>query len=256
MRISSLFGRALDRATPQPDRFDVGGTLYAVGDVHGEITLLKALVKRIRADAGRPETMGPKKLVFVGDLVDRGENSRAVLEYLSTLTIPDCEIIFLLGNHEQQMLKFADDPVRHHRWLDWGGRETLTSFGVRSFPASDEEHFLQIGEDFRDALGKLRSFVEDRTVLSCRMGNVILSHGGMDPDRDIEDQPEKYLIWGGNRFMERGGPPGYWYVHGHIIHDTPGVFGNRIAIDTGAYRTGILTVARITDDGCAFLQQS
>ncbi len=213
-------------------------------------------MKRIRADIARPETPGPKTLVFVGDLVDRGEDSRAVLEYLSDLSIPNCKIVLLRGNHEDQMVNFIEDPVGKRRWLDWGGRETLQSFGVRPpFPTADDDELYKTAEEFSTALGQLRDVVDSRTVLSWRVGNVIFCHGGMDPDIEIDQQHPKCLMWGSESFMERGGPPGYWYVHGHIIQEQPSIIGNRIAIDTGAYKTGLLTVARITDSGCAFLQQ-
>ena len=257
MRLPSFFGRTQSDASPQPDYFDVdGGTVYAVGDIHGEITLLESLVEKIRGDVALPGTPGPKTLVFVGDFVDRGEDSRGALEFLANLAIPDCEVVLIRGNHEQQMLDFLKDPIGQRRWLDWGGRETLASFGIRSaFPTADDDQYIGIASEFREALGGLLSMVEQRTVLSQQIGNVILCHGGMDPDISITEQNPKYLMWGSESFMTRGGPPGYWYVHGHIIHEQPRIIGNRIAVDTGAYKTGILSVARITDDGCSFLQQ-
>jgi serine/threonine protein phosphatase 1 len=258
MRIPSLFGRGRgDSPSPQPEFFDVGGTAYAVGDVHGKLNLLKALVDRIRADVANPATPGPKTLVFMGDYVDRGEDSRGVLEYLAALDIPDCELVFLRGNHEQQMVDFIDEPLAKRRWLDWGGRETLASFGFPAiFPTADDEEYIRMADAFGEALGALRRFIDERTVLWWRIGNVVFSHGGMEPSLPIDQQSPKTMLWGSDAFMKQGGPPGYWHVHGHVIQPKPGIFGNRIAVDTGAYDTGLLTVARITDDGCAFLQQS
>jgi len=256
MRLSSLFSR--DRNDGRtPAFFDVDGTVYAIGDIHGKLALLEKLVTRIRADIAKNGAHGRNTIVFMGDFVDRGEDSRGVLEYLDALEIPGCTLVFLRGNHEQQMLDFIDDPVGQCRWLDWGGMETLASFGIPAvFPTADDEEFEQTGRAFAKALGKLRVFVEHRCVYWWRVGNVVFSHAGMDPERPIDEQKPKAMMWGPPGFMERGGPPGYWHVHGHIIQETPGIFGNRIAVDTGAYRTGVLTVARITDDGCAFLQQS
>lgn len=256
MRMPSLFGKNRGAAGPvQPGNFDVGGTLYAVGDIHGKLALLKGLMKRIRADIERPGTPSPKTLVLIGDYVDRGEDSRGVLEYLDKLEIPDCRIVFLRGNHEQQMIDFIDDPLEKRRWLDWGGMETLASFGIPAvFPTAEDEEYIRISEAFGQALGPLRRFVEERTVLWWRVGNVVLSHGGMRPDCPIDEQSAKTMLWGSQTFMQYGGPPGFWHVHGHVIHDKPGIYGNRIAVDTGAYDTGVLTVARITDDGVAFLQ--
>jgi len=258
MRFPSLFGSKNDENIPlQPDFFDVDGTVYAIGDVHGKLDLLKGLIARLRTDIAREGTAGPKRLIFMGDYVDRGEDSRGVLRYLSELTIPDCEIIFLRGNHEQQMIDFVDDPINKRRWLDWGGMETLQSFNRPPiFATASDEELTQAAKAFGTVLGDLRQFVDDQTVYWWRVGNVVFSHGGMEPSLPIDEQNVKSLLWGSQAFMEHGGPPGYWYVHGHVIHDKPAIIGNRIAVDTGAYSSGILTAARITNDGCAFLEHS
>jgi len=258
MRIPSLFGKGRGDAVPiQPEYFDVEGTVYAVGDIHGELDLLRGLVKRIRADIERPQTPGPKRLIFMGDYVDRGEDSAGVLRYLSGLRLPDCEIIYLRGNHEQQMVDFIDDPLTKRRWLDWGGMDTLRSFGIEgTFATASDAELYSTAEKFRIAFGALREFIEDRTDFWFQIGNVVFSHAGMDPALPIDAQRSKTMLWGERSFMERGGPPGFWHVHGHVIHEQAGIIGNRIAIDTGAYATGTLTAARITSDGCAFLAHS
>lgn len=258
MRIPSLFAKGRGGAArTHPEHFDLDGTLYAVGDIHGKIDLLTGLMARIRADVGRAETPGPKTLVFMGDYVDRGEASRQVLEYLSDLDIPGCKIVYLRGNHEQQMVDFIDRPYRKRRWLEWGGAETLASFGLSTvFPTAEAEEYERTAAAFGTALGDLRSLIEERTVYWWRVGNVVLSHGGMDPALPIDEQSPKTMLWGHQNFLQQGGPPGFWHVHGHYIHRKPGIYGNRIAVDSGAYETGVLTVARITRKGCAFLQHS
>jgi len=258
MRLSSLFGSKRDEnVSLQPDYFDLEGTVYAVGDVHGKLDLLKGLVARLSKDIAREETDGPKQLIFMGDYVDRGEDSRGVLEYLADLSIPDCKIVFLRGNHEQQMIDFVDDPVNKRRWLDWGGMETLQSFDQPAiFATASDAELIASSEAFGAALGDLRQFIDERTVYWWRVGNVVFSHGGMEPSLPIDAQSPKTMLWGSQAFMEYGGPQGYWHVHGHVIHDAPSIVGNRIAVDTGAYKSGILTAARITNDGCAFLEHS
>ena len=258
MRIPSLFGKSRGTSPPHPEFFDAeGGTVYAVGDIHGELDLLKGLVGKISADVQRPQTDAPKTLVFMGDYVDRGVDSRGVLEYLADLKVPNCQIIFLRGNHEQQMVDFIDRPFEKRRWLEWGGVETLASFDIAPvFPTADEDDYIRTAESFGKAFGDLRKFIEERTVFFWQLGNIIFSHGGMDPALPVDEQKPKTMLWGNESFMRFGGPEGFWHVHGHVIHDKPGIYGNRIAVDTGAYKTGVLTVARITDDGCAFLQQT
>lgn len=258
MRLPSLFGSGRNTsASPQPDSFDVEGILYAVGDVHGKLDLLKGMVARLRDDIEGGEASQPKKLIFMGDYVDRGEDSRGVLQFLSELSIPDCEIVFLRGNHEQQMIDFIDEPLTKKRWLDWGGMETLQSFDQPAiFATASDDALLKSSAAFREALGPLRQFVDQRMQIWRREGNVIFSHAGMDPSLSIDQQINKTMLWGSQAFMERGGPEGFWHVHGHVIHDQPAVIGNRIAVDTGAYKSGVLTAARITSDGCAFLEHS
>ncbi len=257
MRLPSLFGNSRDESADRPGSFDVEGTVYAIGDIHGELELLRALVRRIRSDVNNTASPNPKELIFMGDYVDRGKNSKGVLEYLASLDIPGCKLVFLRGNHEQQMIDFVDDPLKKIRWLEWGGMETLSSFGISPiFPGADDDEIIAAADEFGKALGQLRHFIEDRTILSKRIGNIIFTHAGMDPGRNIDDQVSETMLWGNDQFMRIGGPPGFWHVHGHVIHEEPGIYGNRIAIDTGAYKTGILTVIRITAQGCSFLQQT
>jgi len=258
MRIPSLFGQKRD-AEPhaQPDFFDLDGTVYAVGDVHGKLGLLKGLMTKLRADIAHEGTPGPKKLIFMGDYVDRGEDSKGVLQFLAGLAIPDCEIIFLRGNHEQQMIDFIDAPLKKQRWLDWGGMETLESFDRPAiFATASDTELTKAAQAFSAALGDLRQFIDERTRYWWRVGNVVFSHGGMDPSLSIDEQSPKTMLWGSQAFMDRGGPPGYWHVHGHVIHDQAAIIGNRIAVDTGAYASRILTAARITRDGCTFLKHA
>ncbi len=255
MRLPSLFGRRRDASVPvAPTYFEIEGTSYAVGDIHGKLDLLKGLVKRLRKDIEREGTLAPKKLIFMGDYVDRGEDSRGVLEFLAQLSIPNCEIIFLRGNHEQQMIDFIDDPLTNQRWLDWGGMDTMQSFDCPEvFATASDAELLDAAAALRLALGDLRQFIDERMNLWCRVGNVVFSHGGMEPNLPLDEQKPKTMLWGSRAFMQQGGPPGFWHVHGHVIHKEAAIIGNRIAVDTGAYSSGVLTAARITDDGCAFL---
>ena len=102
--------------------------VYAIGDVHGCLGLLEGLIARIEQDAASRQDIlaNPAEVVLVGDLVDRGPNSSGVLECLSKLhQRPGLKPIFLTGNHEEMLLDFLDDPVRHKRWLRFGGLETM-----------------------------------------------------------------------------------------------------------------------------------
>ena len=256
MAFLNMFKRERVPADVVPADFNVAGTVYAIGDLHGMPHLLDVMLDFIVEDAPKHKTYGPTTVVFMGDYVDRGEDSKGVLERLSALKDDGkSRYVFLRGNHDAIMIDFIDDPVKHHQWLEWGGVQTLASFGVPPIMAgASEEELKETAALFSKALGDdLRHFVEKRTKLLHQNGNVLFCHAAVLPDRPIENQPEEAMMWGSRRFMEHGGPPGRWTVHGHTIVDKPQIFGNRIAIDTGAYATGILSGARITNHDCKFI---
>lgn len=256
MRIGNFLRRNETFGGEPPPVFELPGTLYAVGDIHGMSGLMDGIVERILRDANRPDTRGPKTLVFMGDYIDRGDDSRGVLERLKRLDArTDIETVFLRGNHDDLMLGFVEAPLEHRQWLEWGGIQTLASFGVPPLlPGATDEDFEDAAATLVRELGDLRDFLSERTVLMHRSGNVVLCHAAMRPELPVDGQPEDVLMWGSRRFIEQGGPPGFWYVHGHTIVQEPAVVGNRIPIDTGAFGSGILSAARITREGCAFLQ--
>lgn len=239
-----------------PDRIDVSGTLYAVGDIHGMSALMNVMINFIREDAAKPNTPGPKTLVLMGDYIDRGEDSKGVLESLNALeSDDDLRVVLLRGNHDVLMLNFVDDPIKHSEWLNWGGVQTLASFGVPPvLPTASDEELHSAATQLGDALGELRELISKRTVLMHRNGNVVCAHAGLRPDEPVGEQPEKVLLWGSRRFMDQGGPPGLWTVHGHFIVEKAAIAGNRIAVDTGAYATGVLSAARINRHGVKFIR--
>ena len=244
-------------ATPLPGLPEVEGTLYVVGDLHGCSALLDRMLGRIEADAWDRD--GPSTLVFVGDYVDRGEDSKGVLERLAALPAQEGarRHVFVRGNHEEALLRFLSDPLGGRDWLEWGGVQTLASFGVDPVLSSAPDGALRgVSAALRRAMGPLVRWLEEVPVLMHREGNVVACHAGMVPDLPPEGQPRQALLWGSRRFMERGGPPGLWVVHGHTIVDEAQVIGNRIAVDTGAYDTGTLSAAAIGRDGMTFLTVS
>lgn len=221
-------------------------TFYAVGDVHGQISLLASLLGAIRAE--RPEA----PILLVGDYIDRGEDSAAVLRHLKDAAAQkDSSTICLLGNHEQMLLDFIDSPERRgDAWMANGGLQTMASFGIGLKPGKSHEAARNA---LAEAMGDdLISWIRGlpRYWMS---GNVAVTHAGADPFRPIEDQPSRYLLWGHPAFRTTPRQDGKWVVHGHFIVDRPRVSAGRVAIDTGAYATGRLTAARISADGVSFM---
>lgn len=215
---------------------DPGTTVAVIGDIHGCDGLLARLLPRLDG-----------QIVCVGDYIDRGERSVAVLDRL----IARPEIVCLRGNHEDMLLAFLDDPEgRGPRWLRFGGLQTLASFGVGGDLSQGRLGHL------RDALA--RAMGDERIdwlrslPLWWQAGNLAVTHAGADPRRPIADQDPRHLLWGAPDFVKRPRSDGLWIAHGHVIVEEPLAADGRLAVDTGAYATGRLSAAIIAPGNLRF----
>lgn len=243
--LKKLFGGSKQAEETPPRLFDAprspDQTLAVIGDIHGEIDLLEKLLDQIT------ETTSDAQIVCVGDVVDRGQNSRAVLELLQS--VPD--IICLRGNHEEMMLDFLDNPVeRGARWLRNGGLQTLQSFAVGGVLEGASSADLTAARDaMREAMGTtLETWVRELPV-SYQSGNVAVVHAGANPAIPIDAQEKRHLFWGHRDFARIPRNDGIWVVHGHTIIDHVEPFQGRIDVDTGAYATGRLSAAILSPNG-------
>jgi serine/threonine protein phosphatase 1 len=221
-----------------------GYRAYVIGDVHGRLDLLEELLGKIdRERAERP----PAKtlLVFLGDLIDRGPSSAQVIERLRTLTLPGLQSVFLLGNHEEVLLRIIGGEaglITQWRWF--GGAECLKSYGVdpKALARLDDQAAL---ETVRAAIPVshvefIRSFVD-----TCRFGDYLFVHAGIRPGVALEEQAQSDLRWIREPFLFDDTDHGCVVVHGHTISSEVEERTNRIGIDTGAYRSGVLTALAI-----------
>jgi serine/threonine protein phosphatase 1 len=227
--------------------------IYAVGDVHGRFDLLVALIEKIELDAKTRSTDRRHRIIFLGDYIDRGDHSREVLErliLLRQLLGTRCE--FLSGNHEAALLGFLDDPLEGRSWLDFGGRQTLASYGI-AVPSTqpDRAGLVALRDALHGAMGEHVTFLRDLSRFA-RSGDVLFVHAGLDPAFPLEAQPDAALFWGLIDKGEISGLPGYRMVHGHYANREPVSEKDRICVDTGAYFTGRLTAVRLGDED-AFL---
>ncbi|MEL6978552.1 MAG: metallophosphoesterase family protein [Pseudomonadota bacterium] len=246
-------GSALLDALPRPR---IAGRVYAVGDVHGRADLLKRLLGRIYDDARRAPPDTPLSLILLGDYIDRGEDSKGVLELCSRLRAeaPVDEVVFIRGNHEAALLSFLRDPAYGEQWLAWGGVETLASYGVAApWERAREKDYEGLRDDLSAAMGAHATLLASQTTSMWRTGNIFFCHAAIDPDAPITAQPDKALMWGDSRFMHRGGPEGMVVVHGHTVTEQPDIGRNRIGVDTGAYLSGVLSAVVIDANGFRFL---
>jgi serine/threonine protein phosphatase 1 len=232
-----------------------GERVYAIGDIHGRIDLLDDILDRIAEDdraRGRAITC----LVFLGDLIDRGPDSSAVVDRLLRLREGPYRTHFLLGNHEEVFLKVLGGDLRALRFLlKIGGRETILSYGF----SIEEYHEL----DFDELLQKLIERVppEHHAFLKsfenwADIGDYRFVHAGVRPGVPVEEQTGAEFRWIREEFLRCRDPHDKMIVHGHTISEEVDERSNRIGIDTGAYRTGRLTAMGLEGGERWFLQTS
>ncbi|WP_425041410.1 metallophosphoesterase [Primorskyibacter sp. S187A] len=226
-----------------------------MGDIHGRLDLLDALLERLQKTTDAPHT----RLVVVGDMVDRGPDAAGVLALLHdrmSRPAPFAQTICLMGNHERMMLDFLSDPVTHGpRWLSNGGAETLHSFDLspERFGQGDADARLRaLGQAMREALGPVRLDWLSQLPLFWQEGTLAVTHAAALPGRAMADQPPEVLLWGHPAFLRGRRKDGLWVAHGHTIVAEAAAEQGRISVDTGAWRTGCLSAAVIDEEGIRF----
>lgn len=224
-----------------PAQAPEGLRLYAIGDIHGRDDLLSQLLGQIAADA-RHLPAARNILIFLGDYVDRGLQSRQVLDRLTGELIPGFECVFLKGNHEAAMLQFLDDAAFGRTWKYYGGLETLHSYGIKELTLSDDPaDFERARERFREILPESHRHFLETLPLSAEFGDYFFTHAGVRPGVVLHRQIEEDLLWIRDDFLESGSSFGKMVVHGHTPKEEVVFRSNRIGVDTGAYMTGVLT---------------
>ena len=221
-----------------------GLRIYAIGDIHGRLDLLKQLMERIDAEA-KPVGITVKK-IFLGDYIDRGVQSKQVLDYLMQLANnetgaqkPD----FLLGNHEQVMREL----VKHSElkllqdWMRFGGRETLMSYGIRPAMLATAANLNTMLGDFLEKFPKAHNDYVGSMQTSVTYGDYFFCHAGARYGVALHEQTEQDLVWIRRDFLANTKPFEKMIVHGHTISEVAELLPHRINVDTGAYATGCLT---------------
>ena len=230
---------------------------YAVGDIHGRMDLLGPLVETIRKDieADGLTTERPM-IVFLGDYVDRGPASRAVVEFILELGgRVDLEVRTLKGNHEQALLLFLEDAKFGPTWLAHGGATTLSSYQVLPpNPRAGLEAFEKARVAFRTALGSLHLKFFQELELYLLQDDYAFVHAGIRWGIPLHKQTEEDLLWIRQDFLNSDQAIEHVIVHGHTPVEQPYLGAGRIGIDTGAYATGILSAVRLWKSSQKLLQ--
>ena len=244
MALSSLFPRArLSRARAVPPThvaaIPAGQRVYAIGDIHGRSDCLDRLIAAIDADH---ESRGPaeRRLILLGDLVDRGPDSRGVVERAMALaTQPDCTVI--MGNHEEILIGAWEGDLSLVRMLHRiGGRETLLSYGVAA-QDYDRAEIAALAAMIAthvppDHIAFMRRMI-DHVVI----GDYAFVHAGVRPGLALCEQKPSDMRWIRREFLDDRRDHGHIIVHGHSVVTDVEERPNRIGIDTGAFASGRLT---------------
>jgi serine/threonine protein phosphatase 1 len=224
---------------------------YVIGDIHGRSDLLDQIVEEIKRDL-ETSPVAEGLTVTLGDYVDRGPDSRGVLDRLARNPFPT-RYIALKGNHEALFEAFLRDPTVASQWRRWGGLETLHSYGV---PVAQ----VMVGKGFEEASNALRQSVPQEHFrflgslrFSLSLGDYFLCHAGVRPGVPLEHQQPEDLLWIREEFLNSRMSFGKVVVHGHTPTASPEVLPTRINIDTGAFATGRLTCLVLEGESRRFL---
>ncbi len=228
-----------------------GTRIYAIGDVHGRADLLGRVFSRIDASLRADPVKQPLQ-VLLGDYIDRGPNSREVIDALIARARQHA-MIFIKGNHESYVMEFLADPSVLSEWKQVGGVHTLLSYGVKPSMRDDPKGRQVLAAAFRQALPESHQRFLQSLALSFTCGDFFFTHAGVRPGTPLSEQRQQDLLWIREDFLLHEEDFGKIIVHGHTPAKTPDVRPNRINIDTGAYATGLLTCLVLQGDQITFI---
>lgn len=247
-KIKQLLGRTTTQRIPS---VPAGERVYAVGDIHGRVDLFEHIIRRIDEDdrrRGRAHT----RVVLLGDLVDRGADSAAVVARAREWAARR-DVTIIQGNHEEMLLASRHDQDALRGFLKFGGMETILSYGVdpREVAGADIETLQRLLNEAVPAEDV--AFMEGFRKM-VQIGDYLFVHAGIRPDTPLQHQLGQDCRWIREPFLSHKGDFGVCVVHGHTITRDPEICANRIGIDTGAYCHGTLTAIGLEGTQRWFLQ--
>jgi serine/threonine protein phosphatase 1 len=257
-RLPGVCGENAKRKMFKPRRISAppilpeGMRIYAVGDIHGRADLLRQLFSRIDEDVNENPAAQAIE-VFLGDYIDRGQDSAAVLDLLIERGLTR-RICCLKGNHESFLFEFLDNPGVFKFWAQFGALPTLASYGVAPTTNPGPKEQAELSASLRAALPESHRAFLARLKPSFTCGDFFFVHAGVRPRVSLSCQREEDLLWIRDAFLSHTDPFEKMIVHGHSPVKEPEVRKNRINIDTGAYATGRLTCLKLEGGTLEFIQ--
>lgn len=233
----------LTARTPRPDK---GERIYAIGDVHGRYDLLIELLQRIISHF---PTLEPKPsrltVLLLGNLIDHGPHGGQCIELAKSLN-EEARAKTLLGYHEHLLLESLNaNAEAQEAWLAMGGLQTLKSYNI-SAPKLSEDPF-DFAERLEDGVPAEHIAFLKSLDASYSSGSYFFAHAGVQPGVPIAKQQRDALFSIGDEFTASEKWHGQMVVHGHSTVDEVEVYENRIALDTGAYKTDTLSAVCLQD---------
>lgn len=232
------FARMFSPEKRKPAALPPGLRIYAIGDVHGRLDLLESLARRIEADLKDAPALA--FTIFLGDYVDRGPDSAGVVDRLARRDFPT-EFLALRGNHEEVMLDFLDKPAILENWRNYGGLETLHSYGIDVLPAMRGLGYEGMRDRLLERLPRSHEEFLRETAYYTTSGDYFFCHAGVRPGTPLDEQTPRDLLWIREEFLAFRGGWDRVIVHGHTPVDEPELLESRINVDTGAFASSILT---------------
>lgn len=235
---SRMFSRLFGSRGEVPD----SEIVYAIGDIHGRDDLLDRLHDSIEQDLSKVPEGYQATVVYLGDYVDRGPDSKAVIDRLIDRPIKAARRIHLKGNHEDALLRFLAGDKGGESWLTIGGGATAKSYGVSlRNPDSGVLPPDVVRAQLHAAIPQRHLDFLQSLTMTYEAGDYLFVHAGIRPGRDLEEQDPRDLLWIRRDFLKSRRRHGKIVVHGHSSHSDVVVKANRICVDTAAYASDRLT---------------
>jgi len=236
----------------KPSRIEKGKHIYAIGDIHGKLALLQKLCDKIHKDIESHDD--DIKIIFLGDYIDRGEDSKNVINLILSLIDADLDVVCLMGNHEKSLSDFLENGEKNFEWLMWGGSETLKSYGVNFEDENGKPYsFNQLSNQLSELIPDSHKQFYNNLKLYHEEDDYIFVHAGIRPSLTMDKQEENDLIRIRRDFIQKNHKIDKTIVFGHTTFEEPFEGKRKIGIDTGAYATGCLTSVVLFEDQRYFI---